>query len=100
MDGNGRMGRLWQTLILKNWKPIFSSLPVEIGIRKKQALYYENLHKSDQNASSVEFIEFMLPVILDVLKMRLIEMTVPDKPQSPLQKYRITEKGKLKARIY
>lgn len=63
-DGNGRMGRLWQTVILKEWKPIFAWLPVETIIKENQAEYYKALTASDTNADSTAFIEFMLDVIL------------------------------------
>lgn len=63
-DGNGRMGRLWQTAILKEWKPIFAWLPVETIIKENQAEYYKALSTSDTNADSTAFIEFMLDVIL------------------------------------
>ncbi len=146
-DGNGRMGRLWQTLILSQWKPLLAYLPVETVIYSNQKKYYQVLAKSDQDADSTPFIEFMLnaidlslqditdpvadPVTDPVkrllkllrreplssseirnrlnlkhrqsfrenylhpaLKQALIEQTIPDKPNSRLQKYRITEKGK------
>lgn len=141
-DGNGRMGRLWQTLILCKWNPLFAHIPVESLVYEHQAEYYAALNKSTKNAESSVFIEFMLRMILtaatplsapevtpEVRKMLsilkgemtrkeiqqilclkdekhfrtayqqpaiaagLIEMTVPDKPNSRLQKYRITSKG-------
>ncbi len=145
-DGNGRMGRLWQSLILSEWNPLFANLPVESIIHKHQTQYYEALNKSTQNAESSVFIEFILRIILDTmnqlpapevtpevtpevkkllfalsgtmtrqqiqkkLKLKdeknfrkkyqqpainqgLIEMTVPDKPNSRLQKYKLTAKG-------
>ena len=145
-DGNGRVGRLWQTLILRKWNPLFAHIPVESLVYEHQAEYYAVLNKSTENAESSVFIEFMLRMILgavtslftpevtphithEVRKMlsilkgemtrkeiqqilglkdekhfrtayqqpaiaaRLIEMTVPDKPNSRLQKYRITPKG-------
>ncbi len=149
MDGNGRMGRLWQTLILSHWKQFFSYLPVETVIHSNQDNYYKVLAKSDQQADSTLFIEFMLNSIALALKElidtdqvidqatdqvkkllsllskkpfsakelmqklnlshrptfrenylrpaledKLIEMTIPDKPNSHLQKYRITLHGK------
>ncbi|TAL31659.1 MAG: Fic family protein [Spirochaetes bacterium] len=145
-DGNGRMGRLWQTLILYKWNPLFAHVPVENIVHKHQADYYEALNSSTRNGESSAFIEFMLAMILDALgplvtpevapqvtpevkKMLLImdgelsrkqiqeklglkdekhfresyqqpavaqgliEMTIPGKPNSRLQKYRITPKG-------
>lgn len=147
-DGNGRMGRLWQTLILSRWKPILAYLPVETVIRNRQDEYYNVLATSDQHADSTAFVEFMLAAInealyeaietdqvsdqvsdqvkkilqilvkgplsaLDLMKALnlshrptfrknylhpainkgFIEMTIPDKPNSRIQQYRITSKG-------
>lgn len=145
-DGNGRMGRLWQTLILSTWNPVFSYVPVESIVYEHQSEYYRVLEQSTVNGESSVFIEFMLRVILDAIRRFLtpedtpdvtpevrrmllvmngemtrkeiqeklglkdekhfresyqqpavaagfIEMTIPDKPKSPLQKYRITAKG-------
>jgi Fic family protein len=148
-DGNGRMGRLWQTLILSRWNPLFSYLPVESVIRERQAEYYKVLGTCDKAGDSSAFIEFLLAALLKALreaaaaessgtksalsqhqveilrqcqtetaigdlmaiaerrdrtKFRnqilkplleagLVEMTLPDKPNSRLQKYRITPAG-------
>lgn len=146
-DGNGRMGRMWQTLLLGKWKPIFNWLPVETLIRERQNEYYNVLAIADKAAESTAFVEFMLRVIRDALReliqteqvieqvteqverlmnalgnetlsakelldrlglkhrptfsdnylrpaleLGLIEMTVPDKPNSSRQKYRVTKK--------
>ena len=148
-DGNGRMGRLWQTLILSRWKPLFAFLPVETVIRERQADYYKVLGACDKAGNSTAFIEFLLAALLTALrevgdtdqvtdpvtdqvaallrvlkkgplsavecmnrlrlshrptfranylhpalKAGLIERTVPDKPNSRLQKYRLTAKGR------
>ncbi|KPA12576.1 cell division protein Fic [Candidatus Magnetomorum sp. HK-1] len=159
-DGNGRLGRLWQTLILSKWKPIFAYIPIECIINDRQKDYYACLARSDHNGNSTAFVEFLLKAIYDALKdvvtddqvsdqvseqvsdqvseqvsdqvirilnilnnkalssidimhkMQLshrpafrkkyikpalkngfIEMTQPDSPKSPTQKYRITLKG-------
>ena len=145
-DGNGRMGRLWQTLILVQWNPLFAQIPVESMVYEHQAEYYTALAKSTANTESSVFVEFMLKMIFqavdalatpevtpeltpEVRKMLLIlkgamsrkeiqqalrlkdeknfreayqqpaiaagliEMTIPDKPNSRLQKYRLTSKG-------
>lgn len=68
VDGNGRMGRLWQTLILKNYSPVFEFLPVETLIKEKQQEYYDSLAKSDGQGESTLFIEFMLGIINTVLE--------------------------------
>ncbi|NDV26174.1 Fic family protein [Desulfovibrio sp. JC010] len=146
-DGNGRMGRLWQTLILKSWNPIFADIPVESLVFEHQEEYYAALQESTNKADSAPFIEFMLRMILDAvlsatphdtphdtphvkalveavsgemhrdellsvlnlkdrksfrelylkpaLEAGFVEMTIPDKPKSKNQRYRLTEKGKL-----
>jgi Fic family protein len=63
LDGNGRMGRLWQTLILMNDYPIFEFLPFETLISQTQDEYYKSLSLSDKNGKSTFFIEYMLDVI-------------------------------------
>ncbi len=63
LDGNGRMGRLWQTLILKSEYPIFEFLPFETLISKTQKDYYKSLAMSDKSGKSTFFIEYMLHVI-------------------------------------
>lgn len=143
-DGNGRMGRMWQTVLLYQWNSLFGWLPVETIIKERQEEYYQVLGECDRMADSGIFIEFVLQAILDVLLelqrtvqvsvqvtdqvkrllsvfgqevlstkelmerlqlrhrptfrdnyilpalgMGLIEMTIPDKPRSSKQKYRI-----------
>lgn len=141
-DGNGRMGRLWQMLILSRWRPILAYLPVETVIRDRQAEYYRALAAADKAGQSTPFIEFLLSALLQALqetwttdqvsdqvksllkllakgpltavecmtKLHLshrptfrknyitpaleagvIELTQPDKPNSPLQKYRLVK---------
>jgi predicted transcriptional regulator len=150
-DGNGRMGRLWQTLILSRWNPLLAWLPVETVIHNRQADYYKVLGACDKAGNSTAFIEFMLGSLLTALRdasftapgeqvdaqvseqvvailracakapqpksslLRtaglanaylnykrhilplvqdgLLEMTLPEKPNSRLQKYRLTTKG-------
>jgi Fic family protein len=144
-DGNGRIGRLWQTLILSSWKPELAFLPVESVIRQRQAEYYAALAASDKAGQSTIFIEFLLSALLQAihevaatdqvgdqvsdqvrallkclakqpltalacmkklglahrptfrknylqpaLDAGLVERTLPDKPNSSLQKYRRT----------
>lgn len=149
-DGNGRMGRLWQTLILNQWNPLFANLPVESMVHEHQSDYYQAINLSTKKTDSAPFIEFMLQMILNTLESSnsldtpqvtpqvspqvnellialkgemsrddlqaalglqdrksfsarylkpalnagLIEMTIPDKPNSRLQKYRLTIKGR------
>lgn len=63
MDGNGRMGRLWQTVILMSKYPLFQFLPFETLINKTQKEYYKSLAQSDKQGSSTPFIEYMLSII-------------------------------------
>jgi Fic family protein len=144
-DGNGRMGRLWQSLILARWNPLFADIPVESLIFEHQAEYYQALQESTRQTDSAPFITFMLRMIMDTvatstpevtlevtpevqllsvlagdmtrkqlketiglkddehfrkaylipaLEAGLIEMTIPDKPRSSKQKYRLTAKGR------
>lgn len=153
-DGNGRMGRLWQTLILSRWNSLLAQLPVESMVHEHQNEYYQAINQSTAQSDSAPFIEFMLRMIaetvaeslkqqpsstatpqetpqvtpqvkklLEALAMnqgepmsrdelqlvlelkdrksfrelylkpaltaRLIEMTIPDKPNSRLQRYRL-----------
>lgn len=145
-DGNGRMGRLWHTLLLAEWKEILAWIPVETLVKERQEGYYDALGKADKEADSTVFVEFMLTALRDALKeipptdqdgeqetdqvkkllqvlandtltavelmerlslkhrptfrnnylkpalaKGLIEMTVPDKPNSKNQKYRKTK---------
>lgn len=144
-DGNGRMGRMWQTLLLGQWQPLFYWLPVETLIHERQAEYYAVLAAADKASDSAVFIEFMLRALLDALgelcrtdqvteqvehlllvlgnetlsakellehlglkhrpsfsknylhpalERGLIEMTVPGKPNSKMQKYRAVKNDK------
>ena len=63
LDGNGRIGRLWQTIILMGKYPVFEFLPFETLINKTQKEYYESLALSDKAGNSTVFIEYMLHVI-------------------------------------
>jgi len=143
-DGNGRMGRMWQSLLLYQWKAIFAWLPIETLIKERQDEYYKVLGKAYRSGDSGVFIEFLLQTIknaleeiigteqvtdqateqviklletmgsdvlttkelmervglkhrptfrenylLPALNGDFIEMTIPDKPNSSKQKYRI-----------
>lgn len=66
-DGNGRMGRLWQNLILTNWYKVFEWIPIETIVYKNQQKYYEVLSKCGRENDSTEFIEFMLKVVLETV---------------------------------
>jgi len=141
-DGNGRLGRLWQTLILSRWQRVFADLPVESLIHAYQAEYYQAIQDATAGTDSAPFIDFMLRMIhealaagtpqatpqvarllgvlvgdlsrdelMAALSLRdrksfrerylapaladgLIEMTQPATPNSPGQRYRLTEIGR------
>ena len=67
-DGNGRMGRLWQTLLLMRWNPIFAWLPVETIVKEHQQAYYDAIAQSDRVADSAAFIAFMLGCLRQALQ--------------------------------
>ncbi len=150
-DGNGRIGRLWQSLILSRWNPLLAWLPVESVIHDRQAAYYRVLAACDNVGNSTAFIEFLLDALLTALREAagtdpvtdpvsdqvaallrllgkagslaaseamkrlklshrptfranylrpaiaagLVEPTLPAKPNSRLQKYRLTSKGRM-----
>lgn len=153
-DGNGRMGRLWQTLILAKWNDIFAWIPMESVLYQNRPEYYQAIENARQANDSGVFIEFTLSSLYDIIAAQekhqvrheekhqvqlsdtqievlkalkkttlsrkeifaaigmngdsrsfkrhieplladgFIEMTVPDKPNSRLQKYRLTDSGK------
>jgi Fic family protein len=149
-DGNGRIGRLWQTRILSRWNPLFLRIPVESIVYAHQQEYYAVLQHSTQQGVVTPFLEFMLSMIqgavlaaapqvapqvtpqveqllrifsdagqaelsrkelqeasglrdrksfaerwlAPALEAGFIEMTIPAKPNSRLQRYRITADGK------
>ncbi len=66
-DGNGRIGRLWQTLMLSHWQPMFAYLPVETVIKSRQEAYYRVLGEADQSADCSDFILFMLDALAEAL---------------------------------
>jgi Fic family protein len=82
-DGNGRIGRLWQTLILAQWNPLFAWMPIETLVHHNQALYYQALQ--DSHAGAVDcrpFIDFMLDAIANSLYqfIDVATQTVADAP--------------------
>ena len=66
-DGNGRLGRLWQTLILSRWNSLFADVPVESLIHARQSEYYEAIRESSARGESTPFIAYMLEIILAAL---------------------------------
>lgn len=72
LDGNGRMGRLWQTVLLRQEYPVFEFLPIETLIKYKQQEYYDTLAQCDTLGQSTLFIEFMLSIIDEALEELLL----------------------------
>ena len=68
VDGNGRMGRFWQTMLLSRWKGIFAWLPVETIVKDHQQDYYNVIAQSDAAGNSTVFVEFMLKCLLDAME--------------------------------
>ena len=67
-DGNGRVGRLWQSVILTHYKNIFTQIPIESVVRENQKQYYQALEDAGSMGESTPFIEFMLEIILATLE--------------------------------
>ncbi len=88
LDGNGRMGRLWQTMILKDYSPVFEFLPIETLVKERQQDYYNALGKSDNQGESTSFIEFMLGIINDALEELLKTQNITLKSQDRILIYK------------
>ncbi|ODS22657.1 hypothetical protein AB835_12990 [Candidatus Endobugula sertula] len=80
-DGNGRIGRLWQSVILMEYHPIFEYLSIESLIKEQQAQYYKVLETCDKQGNSTLFIEFLLGLIKSALAEFKNQVMV--KPQTP-----------------
>ncbi|MDQ7003547.1 MAG: Fic family protein [Ghiorsea sp.] len=76
-DGNGRMGRLWQSLILQQWNAFFADIPIENLVYQHQEDYYVALQQSTEHSDSAHFIQFMLKRILDAI----LQDTPQESPQ-------------------
>lgn len=81
-DGNGRMGRLWQTLILSEWRSELGWLPVETLIHYQQDRYYQVLGQCDRQSDCTLFIAFMLENIAAALKEGLEKSTTMSEEMS------------------
>ncbi|MCK5894358.1 MAG: Fic family protein [Endozoicomonadaceae bacterium] len=79
-DGNGRMGRFWQSLLLYQWSPVFQHLPIESMVYSHQQDYYQALNQSNEATDSAAFLSFMLDTILATL-----QDVLDSKPQVPPQ---------------
>ncbi|MDI9570588.1 MAG: Fic family protein [Pseudomonadota bacterium] len=77
-DGNGRLGRLWQTLILSRWKPLLAYLPVETVVRDRQEDYYRVLAQADERGDATPFVEFMLEALRSAIEEALTSDHVSD----------------------
>lgn len=92
------MGRLWQTLILSEWNPLFAHLPVESFIHDYQQAYYDAINRSTLKADSEPFISFMLQMVLNALQET--EATTPqDAPQVTPQVKQLLEVEMLREEI-
>lgn len=93
-DGNGRMGRLWQTLLLSRWQPAFAWLPVESLVHQQQAAYYKALSDSKAATDCAPFIRFMLGCIHEAVN-RVVERTetlVEMPVETPVKKLKTPER--------
>jgi len=77
-DGNGRMGRMWQTLLLYQWKKIFAWLPVETMIYERRQEYYAAIGRSNDADDCTEFVRYMLQAIWDTLEKYAVSDQVND----------------------
>lgn len=89
-DGNGRMGRLWQTCALMHYAPVFAYLPVEAMVRDQQQGYYFALAKADKTGDAAPFVEFMLTLIDRALAELLQERHAPLDATTRLQHFLAT----------
>ena len=85
LDGNGRMGRLWQQLILMRHSPVFEFVSIETLIHQQQKKYYQVLESCDASGSSTAFVEYSL----DLIEQALLEFKKKFRPQKPTARDRI-----------
>ncbi len=67
LDGNGRMGHLWQAVILASWKPVLAWLPVEATVLSRRQEYYDCLGQAGVDGEATVFLEFMLDALLEAV---------------------------------
>ena len=92
-DGNGRMGRLWQTLILSAWRAEFAWLPVETLIHYQQERYYQVLGQCDKQSDCTPFVEFILENIISALREGLDKTTQLSEEMSEEMSEQILRQG-------
>ncbi|MDQ6994936.1 MAG: Fic family protein, partial [Mariprofundaceae bacterium] len=80
-DGNGRMGRLWQSLILRQWNPLWADVPIESLVYQHQASYYLAIQESTEHTDAAYFVQFMLERILDAFSQDSPQVTPQVTPQ-------------------
>jgi Fic family protein len=74
-DGNGRTVRLWQSVLLTKWNPIFEYIPIETQIQKYQSEYYDKISECHKNGNSDRFVEFMLRLIDETLDEVIVNVS-------------------------
>lgn len=89
-DGNGRIGRLWHTLLLSRWQPVFAWLPVESIIHDRQPEYYAAINASNRAASSTAFVTFMLEAIKAALA-EAIEANAQTELPAPAERWQTVQ---------
>ena len=96
-DGNGRLGRLWHTLILSKWKEFFAWLPIETLIQKRQQKYYEAINLSNNIGKSTPFVTFILEIIKETLEelqkndLKMTDILTDKMTDKELQRLKILE---------
>lgn len=90
-DGNGRIGRLWQTRILMETNPLFEYVPIEETIKKNQEDYYKILEHCDKKGESTEFIEFMLRIINKTLRETIKKAKIPNIDYQKRSEYALSQ---------
>lgn len=95
-DGNGRMGRLWQTVILSRWQPVMAFLPVETVIKARQEHYYRQLSQADSRSDCTEFILFLLEALRDALVQAISDQPDAETRMSVNMSAKMSVEGRLK----
>ncbi|MEB8287665.1 Fic family protein [Aeromonas veronii] len=96
VDGNGRMGRLWQTVILSRWQPVMAFLPVETVIKARQDHYYQQLSQADRRSDCTEFILVLLEALRDALAQAISDQPDVETRMSVNVSAKMSVEGRLK----